>query len=163
MTHPHYRVDSASRTSLGVRLIRLVSLVLLALLPLMRPGARPTEAAPAWQGADPKPANLLCPGPGVVPVPPPAPADWTPAYPIWEWRDLISFESLNEPGHNSPIAVAIAADCTIYVADHERAEVVQLTPDGAEQRRFTARSSAASACPENPPAPARPAGSPALP
>ena len=99
-------------------------------------GARAAHAAPPLQGASPTPANLLCPGPGLVPVPPPAPPDWTPAYPIWEWRDLISFESLNEPGHNSPVAVAIAADCTIYVADHERAEVVQLAPSGAEQRRF---------------------------
>ena len=99
-------------------------------------GGDAVQAAPPVQGAGPAPANLRCPGPGLVPVPPPVPPDWTPAFPIWAWRDLISFESLNEPGHNSPVAVAIAADCTIYVADHERTEVVQLAPSGAELRRF---------------------------
>jgi tripartite motif-containing protein 71 len=72
----------------------------------------------------------------LVPAPPPAPAGWTPAFPIWEWRDLYSFEATNEPGHNSPVAVALGPDCAVYVADYERAEVVQLSPGGEAQRRF---------------------------
>jgi tripartite motif-containing protein 71 len=128
MAYSFRRSALGPQTTSAVRFVRGAALALLLLLTLGGPvGA---------QGTDATPANLRCPGPGLVPVPPPAPAGWTPAFPIWEWRDLYSFASLNEPGYNSPVAVALGQDCSVYVADFERAEVVQLSPGGEVQRRL---------------------------
>src|SRR4051812_2085625 len=108
MSRSSCRSILGSRTTSGTGVVCAVVFALLLLA-----FGRPVAAAPSPQAGGPTPPNLRCPGPGLVPVPPPAPAGWTPAYPIWEWRDLYSFESQNEPGHNSPVAVALGQDCTV--------------------------------------------------
>ncbi len=131
MTRSSGRSTLGPWTPSGAGLVRALASALLLLA-----FGDPVAAAPPPQAGGPTPPNLRCPGPGLVPAPPPAPAGWTPAAPIWEWRELYSFEAQNEAGHNSPVAVALGADCAVYVADYERAAVVQLAPGGEVLRRF---------------------------